>query len=243
MLRRRLSRLAHLFKATTQQHHRELAPLFRRFIPADGTVFDVGAHAGQFSKLFARLAPRGQVFAFEPSSYARSILAPALAAARVHNVEIVPVGLSDRAGEAVLHTPIKASGSLGYGIAHLGDADGLREIVTQRVALTTLDAFAAERGLDRLDFVKADVEGWEARVLAGGRETIARLRPALWLEIIADNLARAGDAPRAVFDPLCGLGYRPFLGPQLQPVNGYEGPGDYLFAPLANRASTAVPCS
>lgn len=232
MFRRQLSRLAHLVKATTQQHHRELAPLFRRYVPEDGIVLDVGAHAGQFAKLFARLAPRGRVYAFEPSDYARGILTQALAAARARNVEVIPAALSDIGGEAVLRTPVKASGSLGFGIAHLGADSGVRETVDQAVPLTTLDAFVAERRLERLDFIKADVEGWEARAIAGGLQAIARFRPALWLEVMAPSLARAGDSPAHIWEPLVDrLGYRAFKGPALEPVAHYEGPADYLFAP------------
>ncbi len=46
---------AHLFKGIVKQHHPELIPLFRGLLPNDAIVFDVGAHAGQFTKLFARL--------------------------------------------------------------------------------------------------------------------------------------------------------------------------------------------
>jgi hypothetical protein len=38
-------------------------------------------------------------------------------------------------------------------------------------------------GLDRLDYVKIDVEGAEAQVLAGARETLKKYRPILQLEI------------------------------------------------------------
>jgi len=52
-LRQRASWTAHLFKAVTQQHHLDLQGLFKPFVPEDAVVLDVGAHAGQFSKLFA----------------------------------------------------------------------------------------------------------------------------------------------------------------------------------------------
>ncbi|HEX7760299.1 MAG TPA: FkbM family methyltransferase [Caulobacteraceae bacterium] len=227
-LRQRASWLAHVFKATTQQHHRELIPLLARYIPSDAVVLDVGAHAGQFAKLFAALAPKGRVYAFEPSAYARSVLAPALAVGGRGRVEIVPAGLSDQAGEMVLHTPIKRRGALGFGVAHLG-ASAAAAVVDQTVALTTLDAFARARGLDRLDFIKIDIEGWELRALTGGRQTLARFGPALYLEADAAMLDRAGDTPATLFGWLAGLGYGACRMPGLQPVEGYAGPGDYLF--------------
>jgi FkbM family methyltransferase len=231
--RQRASWLAHVFKAVTQQHHRELAPVLAPFIPDDAVVLDVGAHAGQFSKLFAALAPRGRVYAFEPSDYARTVLAPALAVGGRGRVEIVAAGLSDAPGELVLHTPIKRRGGLGFGIAHLGAAtEGPG--VDQTVPLTTLDAFARDRGLARLDFIKMDIEGWEARALAGGRETLARFLPTLFLEVDAAMLARAGDDPDSLFRWLEALGYRAWRSPQMAPTAAYAGAGDYLFrAPAA----------
>jgi FkbM family methyltransferase len=226
--RQRAAWLAHVFKSATQQHHKPLRPLFAPLIPEDATVIDVGAHGGQFSKLFAGMAPRGRVYAFEPSAYARSVMIPALNVNRIANVTLVPLGLSDRPGELVLHTPIKRRGGLGYGTAHLG-GEGSGAGLDQTVRLVTLDAFAPEYGLTRLDFIKADIEGWELRALTGGEETLRRYRPALYLEVDAACLARAGDTPAELFAWLRALGYGGFTTPDLAPAPGYVGAGDYLF--------------
>lgn len=226
-LRQRASWLAHAFKAATQQHHRELTPVFARYIPADGVIVDVGAHAGQFSKLFAGMAPGGHVYAFEPSAYARSVMGPALRFNAITNITIIPMGLARAPGELALHTPIKRQGSLGFGTAHLGP--GVGRVHDQVVTLTTLDAFVAERGLARVDFIKADIEGWELQALLGAERTLRRDRPALYLEVDEALLARAGDGPAALFDWLGDLGYGAFATPGLTPAKAYGGAGDYLF--------------
>ncbi|MBP6545095.1 MAG: FkbM family methyltransferase [Phenylobacterium sp.] len=229
-LKRRVDFLAHLLKATLRQHHRELIPVFAPHIPDEAVVIDVGAHAGQFSKLFAKMAPRGRVYAFEPSAYARSILTRSLAFNRLNHVKVVPVGLSDAPGELILHTPIKARGGLGFGIAHFGDdGEDSRDTLDQIVPLTTLDAFAQQEGLSRLDFLKADVEGWEVNVLKGGLATLAKHRPALFLEISDASLARAGAKPTDIWDILRPLGYRALRAPDFVAVDGYAGVEDYLF--------------
>ena len=230
-LRQRASWSAHLFKAVTQQHHRGLTKLFAPYVPADAIVLDIGAHAGQFSKLFARMAPRGRVYAFEPSAYARSIMEPALRLNRIGNVILTPVGLSDRAGQMTLHTPLKPSTSLGYGGAHLGDSPVSGAQVDQTVTLTTLDAFIADERLLRLDLIKADIEGWEMRALMGGAQALARFHPALYLEVDPVWMARAGDTPEGLFDWLSALGYQAFATPDLAPVDGFAVAGDYLFVP------------
>ena len=229
-LKRRVDFLSHLLKATLRQHHRELIPVFAPHIPDEAVVIDVGAHAGQFSKLFAKMAPRGRVYAFEPSAYARSILTRSLAFNRLNHVKVVPVGLSDAPGELILHTPIKARGGLGFGIAHFGDdGEDSRDTLDQIVPLTTLDAFAQQEGLSRLDFLKADVEGWEVNVLKGGLATLAKHRPALFLEISDASLARAGAKPTDIWDILRPLGYRALRAPDFVAVDGYAGVEDYLF--------------
>ena len=143
-------------------------------------------------------------------------------------------GLSDAPGRQTLTTPLKARGSRRYGLAHLGTgAKTGRAFVAQEVRLTTIDAFAAKEGLERLDFIKADVEGWELRMLLGGARTIERTRPALMIELEATHLPRAGDTLEGAWDTLLSWEYRPWLwlgGEDLEPIPGPRS-GDAFWLP------------
>lgn len=229
--RQRLDWLRQLGVACFQQHHQDLAPAFRPHLPDDAVVFDVGAHAGQFSKLFAGLAPNGFVYAFEPSPYTLSLLRRALALNRVRNVRIVPTGLSATEGEASLSTPIKKSGVLGYGLASLAGVAPGRDRSDQTVPLLTLDGFVEREGIQRLDFIKADIEGWEVQMLRGAMRSIARFKPALFLEISEQNLGRAGDTPADIWALLQPVGYKARQAPDFHEVSGFSGNADYLFLP------------
>ena len=170
-------------------------------------VLDVGAHSGQFAKLFAKLAPDGTVFAFEPASYARSLLPLAKWGPWGGRIEIVPAALGDAQGTLQLNTPTKSAGSMRFGLAHLGAAaNSATAGRAEAVLVTTVDRFTAERALDRLDFVKADIEGWEMRMLTGGAGTFARMRPAMLLELVDSHLARAGDSLDTAWTLLRGWG-------------------------------------
>jgi FkbM family methyltransferase len=219
--------LAHLFKAVLKQHHKSWGAVMRGILPEDGVAFDIGAHAGQYTKLLSRLVPRGQVFAFEPGSYARSILRVALYVNRCRNVCIVPLALGEREGTAMLTLPVKRSGAYGFGLAHLGRDTRWRDVRRDIVALTTIDRIAALTELNRLDFIKADVEGWEMHAVRGGLDTIRRFRPVIMLEMTEAALARAGDSLEAAYRALAGLDYRPAmlgadgrLHPVERPVEG-----------------------
>ena len=228
------SALAHLFKATTQQHHRALASTIARLVPPAAVVFDVGAHAGQFTKLFARAAAQGRVFAVEPGSYARAILRTVVWLHRLGNVAVLPMALGAVSGLDTLTLPVKGRGSLGFGLAHLGaSGDRWHKVAQELVALTTLDAVVAALGLDRVDFIKADIEGWELRLLHGSADTLRRFRPCLMLELTGDHLARAGDRLDDAFAFLEELDYAAFElvpGGGLLPVATHHD-GDFWFIP------------
>jgi FkbM family methyltransferase len=226
--------VAHLFKATAQQHHRDLWPTIARFVPSSAVVFDVGAHSGQYTKLFARAASSGRVYAFEPGSYARAILRITVALRRLPNVTVLPMALGAACGVGTLNVPLKGTGSFGFGLSHLGDPQARWSVVAQElVGLTTLDAVAAALGLARLDLVKADVEGWELALLRGGEQTLRRFHPILVVELLSQHLARAGGRVEEAFAFLSRLGYTAFdLTPQFELVPT-AGPrdGEFWFFP------------
>lgn len=232
-LRQRADWLAHVWKSATQDHHTELEPLVRAHLPEDGVAIDVGAHAGQFTRMFARLAPRGRVVSFEPSPYALSVLDKALSFRGVRNVSVEPYGLGAEPGEVALATPLKRSGAVGYGLAHVATAEeaaaGQRRDV---IRIDTLDAYVARSGLSRMDFVKVDVEGFEGPFLDGAAHSLARFRPALLIELDATRLVRAGDTPQTCVARLEGLGYRGerlTASGGLAPIGDIAAAGDFLF--------------
>ncbi len=63
--------------------------------------------------------------------------------------------------------------------------------------------------MERLDFVKADVEGAEARLLTGAQKTLARLRPSLLLELEDRHLERFDTSAAEIVDGLAEYGYTP----------------------------------
>ena len=212
-LRQKLTWSAHLWKALVRQHHLEMLPRLRSFIPTDGVVLDVGAHAGQFTKLFAAMVPGGHVHAFEPGSCALSVLRTVVSFRRLSNVTVPACGLGDTSQTGVLNVPIKESGSVGFGLGFVGDSQAQeRRALTEHIAIKRLDEVVMECGLTRVDFIKLGIEGSEMRMLAGARETLSRFSPALFIELIDDNLARRGDSVETVTGYLDGLGYRPVAG-------------------------------
>jgi FkbM family methyltransferase len=142
-----------------------------------GDVFiDVGANIGYFSVLAAQVVgPSGRVVAFEPHDGARDMLETVVqrneAAARV---DVVALALADADGSATLFVEdaITAHSTIEPELSPMRHVAALRQAST--VHVTTLDGWLASHpGLAaRVRCIKIDVEGAEARVLAGMRQML-----------------------------------------------------------------------
>lgn len=122
-------------------------------------IFDVGANFGAFAIPFARLAPHARVFAFEPNPQTALALRENLQRNGVTNVTVVEAAVSDREGQLIFSdTADPATNRI-----LTGGGEGVR------VTALTIESFCLEHGIDRIDFLKIDVEGAELSVLEGAR--------------------------------------------------------------------------
>lgn len=177
----------------------ELREIFRSALPEGGVAVDVGANVGWHSLLMARLAgPDGRVFAIEPNPSVRERLNANLAANRVGNVSVLPFALSESEGPARFHGPPDSLGASGSGhlvSVNLPESTEVLEVETRR-----LDAVLAAAGVERLDLMKIDVEGFEWPVLRGAEESIARFRPQVVFEFNTEYLSRGAASPELFED-------------------------------------------
>lgn len=140
-------------------------------LPADGAVvLDVGANKGLWSRAMLREAgPRlGRLIAFEPSRHnwdeIETISDP--------RFTLVRKGLAENEGTADLFMDAPGSGLASLTRRNL-DHVGLTMGESEAITLISLDAFAVEAGLTRIDFLKLDIEGHELAALAGARGLLA----------------------------------------------------------------------
>jgi len=165
------------------------------------TVIDVGANTGFFSLAAVAVVPAACVHAFEP--------VPHIVQALKSNVTVN--GLSDRvvvnacavtesSGQVALHVPDETWGNATLGTSGFRGLSGRVE----HVQAMALDDYVTERGLDRVDLLKIDVEGHEDAVLRGARRLLARDRPAVLCECLPELDADAFNCL------LAELGYEPY---------------------------------
>lgn len=184
----------------------ELRGLHHLVRPGD-VCFDIGAAYGMYTFPLADLVgPDGAVHSFEPQPRPRALLAAARNAVGAAHVRLSDHGMGRSAGHLPLVLPSRWGVRIS-GHAHLADglsasAPAVRRAPRRiRVPVTTIDDVCVERGIERVHFIKADVEGFEPEVLHGAARVLERDMPALLLEIEDRHLSRYGRTA----DELSGL--------------------------------------
>jgi FkbM family methyltransferase len=158
-------------------HDQNILPLVLEYIPEGGTVFDIGAFIGDTTLAYAeKVGNNGIVFAIEPSKDAFECLTINMSKKKVSMFNLAIGNESKFIDMAKVDTNL--------GMNHV--------IAGNEIEMTTFDKFLNERPIDRLDFIKIDVEGSELDVLIGGEKTIQKYRPKMLIEINEMTLTRKG---------------------------------------------------
>lgn len=140
-------------------------------------VLDCGANVGVFARHAVERGAR-LVVAVEISPQnlecLRRNFAAEIAAGRVI---VYPKGVWDHDEEREMRIYEDQSGGDSVALKFPGSRQG------PKVVLTTIDHLVAELKLDRIDFIKMDVEGAEKQALAGGKASIEKFRPRMSLAL------------------------------------------------------------
>ena len=138
-------------------------------------VIDAGSWAGDFASYAS--VKGGTVYAFEPTETTFEILKKTAEL----NGNIIPVnkGLSDKnEGQKLFANVTGNSGGNGFRTSRDNPDSPETTCIVETIRL---DDFVRENHLPRVDFIKADIEGFERHMLAGAQETLARFAPKLAL--------------------------------------------------------------
>jgi FkbM family methyltransferase len=152
---------------------------------------------GLYTWLASRcVGSQGKVIALEPSLSNWQALSKAKQANGWSNVEIHRIAAADRNGSMYLEQSSYNSGNNALAETSTAGSDA--------VEVMPLDELLAGR---KVDFIKIDVQGWEAAVLRGASQTLSQNRPlCVRIEIWPIGLRQAGSSPGEVVALLEGAG-------------------------------------
>lgn len=188
---------------------RKISWICERIVKPGDTALDIGANIGIVSLWLSRLVgERGMVHAFEPNPELQKVFERAIERNQVSNIRLHRLALGASPSQMQLRIQRKNTGSGSLILDH-----GSEECKVFSVPVRTLDSILAEARIQAVQFIKMDVEGFEAQVLQGGQHMLKSIRPqAILFEFVNPGTGRLSD--QAVFRLLRESGYGFFAVPK-----------------------------
>jgi len=180
-----------------EPHFREVINLIQ---PGDH-VLDGGANFGYNAVMMGgRVGPSGKILAFEPQRIIYQQLNANFLLNNIHNAHTFKCALSNKSGLVVQMNPVNfQSPNLNIGDTSIGKGG-------ESTSTLKID----DLKLEKFDFLKLDIQGYEVFALEGAIQSLMRFKPFVFVEIEPHQLARHQCNPQQVVELLKGIGYKMF---------------------------------
>ena len=196
--------------------------LYLRSIQKGDVIFDIGANIGYYSFLFSKLCGKnGFVHCFEPVPETYQLLVRTMENCKNAKANNLAAGDSEETLNMSYDPEDCEKASL--------VVDSTSTSSTRSVKVLPLDTYAEKIKLEKLNFIKCDVEGFELKALKGMKHTLAKHLPRLSLEITLDDETR-----KELVKLLMQLGYDSFYKiekgfPVYDPKQDMKKQRDYFY--------------
>lgn len=189
--------------------------LFAQFLRPGDHVVEAGSNIGSHTVAISRIVgDGGLVHSFEPMRYTQQLLSANLALNECFNVISYRAAVG-RESKRILFPLVDPRTTLNFGALSVMNVGGdpTEEIDQQKLDLLNLQ---------RLDFIKADIEGYEVELLLGASQSLAKFRPIIYLEFDSSK--------DKIIEYFTGLNYTCyyFISPMFHPQN-FRGSNTDIF--------------
>jgi FkbM family methyltransferase len=154
----------------------DMSAAIERLLQPGESFVDLGANEGWYSLLAARrVGPSGRVLAVEPQERLWPILLRNFALNRFGQCSLVPVAVGTESDAEIALAP-----RVNTGASSMAVKGGWRRALRshQRVLVRPLDDVVLDRGIERVDVLKIDIEGYELNALRSASRLLKERRVA-----------------------------------------------------------------
>ncbi|CAN5527599.1 hypothetical protein BH11BAC2_BH11BAC2_00910 [soil metagenome] len=167
------------------------------------TILDIGANIGSTALFFASINSKARILAFEPHPDTFKRAQENLSRNQFKNIEFINLGL----GESKATLKLYEVNEHNPGMNRILAKD--KDLPFKSIHVEVLDKVMEERKVEKVDFIKLDVEGYEYSVLKGGAHILSS-KPILFIELDDSNLRENNTSAKALIELLFSYGYRNF---------------------------------
>ncbi len=164
----------------TGEYERGTNRVLEQYVKDGDVVIEAGANMGSETLLLSRLTGKGKVYGFEPNPYTFDRLKTNVSINELANVEVYDLAVGEKNGEISFNIYPKNFCNAGMSSKYM-DTPLTRKITVNQ---QTLDSFVESHNINKVDFLKMDIQGAEMDLLAGAATMIARFKPIIFLEAL-----------------------------------------------------------
>jgi len=183
----------------------ESTSVIRNLVKPGNVVLDIGANIGYYTVIMSKIVGEtGKVLSFEPTKHFFDVLQHTVEINKLKNVALYDFGLSDK--NVVSEISI---GEHSATIHWLKDSprNGGTPLSVEQISLKRLDDVINSLNIDKIDFIKIDVDGHEPAFLEGALETLKKYKPTILMEIDHQHYRKAGYVAWDFYNKLREKGY------------------------------------
>jgi len=212
--------------------------LINKLIKKGNTIVDIGGNFGWYSCHFAHLVGEtGKVHVFEPTNIIDDLKNNLILNEFAGRCELNKIALGNETGSATLFIPKK----LGTAFASLRKHNNQNsdDAINFSVNIEKLDDYVLANKIDKIDFIKIDIEGAEYLALKGAEMILEKYKPMILLEIQEEHTKYFDHSPDELITYLTELGYNIYDVDQnelgtLRKIKSFGEAKNYNFLALQN---------
>jgi FkbM family methyltransferase len=195
-----------VFLNLSETEAQEQAMILNLIKPGD-VVLDIGANIGWYSISIPLKCKGASVYSFEPIQSSFNLLKKNLKMNNLNSDNAYNIGFANENKTVKFYFDVKFA--MASSMANLRQDEAT---VTEECEVKKLDDFvSATPSLNRIDFIKCDVEGSELFVFQGGYEIIKKYKPIIFSEMLRKWAAKFDYHPNQIIRFLKDLGYKCFV--------------------------------
>jgi FkbM family methyltransferase len=166
-------------------------------------VLDIGANIGYYALIEAKIVKsHGHVWAIEPSPDNAWFIKQNIAMNKLDNVTVHKVAIGDEIGTVYLNI---CEDSPNLNRVSLPTTNSSTKRIP--VEIITLDEFMRKNNVEKVDFIRFDVEGFEYRIIKGGKNTLNKYSPYIFVEIHPTKMKEYNDTLEMMLKELSEFDY------------------------------------
>ena len=178
--------------------------LLNRHLSENSVFVDIGANFGLYSLVASqKITNSGKIICFEPFPKNYAALKKNISLNGISYITSENIALGDKKDELSLYYQ-PTEKNLG-----MVSANFMENSKTIEVDVMSFDEYVNENGIDKIDFIKIDVEGFENQVIMGMKKTLELFSPMILIEIFDEGLINSNH--HNAHDYLTRIGYSKYF--------------------------------